>query len=131
MRGFPKITGLVLLCLLSSCYTKGIQMKLDGEMAIQSMIEIKKAQDKYKASTGRYGDLKELAAAGLIKADLTRDAYRGHRYEIRANRDTYEAFARPLDPEEASFFLDESGRIRFSLNKGKDANKNDTPVAGS
>jgi hypothetical protein len=95
------------------------------------MIDIKKAQDKHKPSNGRYGDLKELADAGLIKVDLTKDVYRNYRYEIRAKRDSYEAFAIPLNTEDPSYFLDESGRIRYSFNKGKEANKNDELVAGS
>lgn len=132
MKGARKIVYLVLLCFLSSCQIQSnLESRLEQESAIHAMIDIKEAEDKYRTANGRYGELKELVDAGLIKADLSKDVYRGYRYEIRAKRDSYEAFATPLNTTEASFFLDEAGRIRYNLNKGQAANRNDTPIVGS
>ncbi len=92
----------------------------NDEKANQIMRDIRTAESTFKNTkgAGRYGTLKDLVDAGLLSNSLTDGAEAGHRYEIKASGDSYEAVAVLMARDDKyqyvgwSFYLNESGVIR-------------------
>src|SRR5437016_5600067 len=60
-----------------------------------SLRKIESAESAFRAANGRYGKLEELAAAGLITANLAKGVDDGYRFEVRIKGNSYEALAIP------------------------------------
>jgi type II secretory pathway pseudopilin PulG len=95
----------------------------------------------YQATNGNgeFGTLEELRSNGSMDSKLANGTYNGYRFTVRvkhATRDTpasYEAVATPLsygDTGIRSFYIDETGVIRFADKRGAEANAKD-PLLGN
>jgi hypothetical protein len=109
------------------------QRKVNQREALLSMKTLRDAEAAYKVTkgAGRYGNLKELGAAGLIDSSLASGSKEGYRFEVRVRGDSFEAIAIPikyLDTGIMSFYLDHTGVIRYRDKEGGEANVNDSPV---
>jgi hypothetical protein len=98
---------------------------------------IRSAQTTFRAGkgNGRYGSLEDLAAAGLIDPSLAGGMKDGYRFTIKVTGSSYHAFAVPIKygwkdggTGSWSYYLDDTGVIRGSVNNGMEANANDPPV---
>jgi hypothetical protein len=92
---------------------------------------IRNEQDEYKASTGRYGTIEELKAAGQI--DEARETFESPGYEIKitASGDKFEATATPTNyPKQGrrSFYIDSTGNLRGGDTGGKPASASDPVI---
>ena len=99
------------------------------DQAIGAMIAIRKAQQSFKQTKGRYGTLEELGASGL--AVPTPSQY-GYQFAIQADSTSFVAVALPTRWKESSLslYLDESGIIRGMFKNGAKADVNDGPLKG-
>jgi len=127
-------TIFALACFVVSCHQ--VTYRRNELNAIDSIKAIKLAQQTYKNTKGKYGTLKELAEAGLIKAALSDGHYSGYRYDIRVASNSYAALATPEEYGKTigsstggiSLFIDETGIIRHGFKQGKEATVNDEPL---
>jgi hypothetical protein len=90
-------------------------------MAEGNLRKIERAEKEYKLPNARYGSLRELADAGLLKGD-------GYRYEIRLKDQSYQAHALPdksVDPILPAFLIDETGVMHMSEFEASEATVND------
>jgi hypothetical protein len=109
--------------------------RLNEEKAFDTMKVIRSAQQACKEAKGRYGTLKELADAGLIKPALSDGRDWGYRFEIRVTGNSYSAVAVPekygarryTGTGGISLYVDETGVIRGEDKGGREANANDPP----
>jgi hypothetical protein len=109
--------------------------RLNEEKAFDTMKLISSAQRACKEAKGRYGTLKELADAGLIKSALSDGRDGGDRFEIRVAENSYSAVAVPekygarryTGTGGISLYVDETGVIRGEDKGGREANANDPP----
>ena len=125
-----------LVCSTSSCHQ--VAYRKNELNAVDIMKAIKSAQHTYKSTqgAGKYGTLKELAEAKLIKPELSNGKYSGYLYNIRVTENSFTAVAIPERYGEnfesrsggVSLFLDETGVIRFGYKNGKEATINDPPL---
>lgn len=91
--------------------------------AISCLKTIANAESVYVSSTGegKYGTLKELAAAGLIDQTLARGVKNNYVFEIKTNGSSFEAFATPLkdsDFKGRSFYLSSQEQFIRGAKKG-------------
>jgi hypothetical protein len=79
---------------------------------------IRSAEDAFRQRRATFGGLKELIDADLLPASLADGTEAGHRFELRANENTYEAVAVPAEKDDRyayvgwAFYVDESRVIR-------------------
>ena len=79
---------------------------------------IRSAEDAFRQRRATFGGLKELIDADLLPTSLADGMEAGHRFELKANENTYEAVAVPAEKDDRyayvgwAFYLDESGVIR-------------------
>lgn len=101
---------------------------------------IRSAEDAFRQHRARFGGLKELIDAGLLPASLADGMEAGHRFEFRANENTYQAVAVPAEKDDRyayvgwAFYVDESGVIRgtaFGKDSGYVIPGKDTPPVRS
>ena len=101
--------------------------------AIHILWTIAKAQEQYRQKWERYGELGEMASAGLIRkhlaeATVPEKAVNGYSFRIAVTKDGWSCTASPIYAGKSgarSFYVDETGVIRWALCK-----KEDDPPAG-
>jgi hypothetical protein len=93
--------------------------------AVSSMLSISGAQREFvKISSGRYGELSELAETTLIDSDLASGSKKGYRFYLRLSTNGFEAFAIPVSygrffgTGQRSFYLNERGNLHEGDQKG-------------
>ena len=92
-------TGLARSCrclvLLAACSSitvcSGTQMRLNDEKTQRIVKEIRSAEAAFRQRRATFGGLKEPIDAGLLPESLADGLEAGHRFELRANENTYEA----------------------------------------
>ena len=124
------------ILLTSAC--QNINFRLNEDGAVESMRHIRTAQQTYKGtqSTGRYGTLKELSEAGLLKPTLADGVDQGYRFDIRVSGNSYKAFAVPIEYGQTNYkgtgrvslYVDETGVIRGADKGGKEADAGAEPL---
>jgi hypothetical protein len=88
------------------------------------------AEDEYKESTGRYGTLDELKAAGHLKEEHESMEMEGYEIKLSVSGDKFEATATPTGYPKLgrrSFYIDQTGTLRGGDTGGKPASES-TPV---
>jgi hypothetical protein len=131
-----------LIILLSICITiacNNFVYKFNQEHALKTIKAIRSAQQTYKETkgAGKYGTLKELAEAGLIDPSLSKGRHKGYLYYIRASENFYSAVAVPekygrtayAGTGAVSYFVDQTGVIRWGDKEDHAATVNDPPLA--
>jgi hypothetical protein len=117
------------------------QMMANEASAISSLRQIAQAEEAYRsteASGRRFGDLSQLASAGLIPSDLS-SGQLGYRFEARPRtigsgdhmQYTFEAFATPSQYNSTgkrSFYVSETNVVRAADRAGLQANSADPPL---
>ena len=131
-----KLTVLALIGISAAC--QNLSHRLNQEGALESIKNIRAAEQTYKVTkgAGKYGSLKELAEAGLVKNNLSEGHDLGYRFNIKVIGNSYMATAVPEAYGEnaykgtgaISYFVDETGVIRWGDKKGAEANSNDPPL---
>jgi serine/threonine-protein kinase len=85
--------------------------------AVATLLYLHSVEEAYRRRTGRYGNLRELADAGLLALDVSFDAggFRRARYafSLTAEGDGYRAEAQPLSPVGRALLVDDSGFVRW------------------
>jgi len=132
------ILGFVLCVLvldISCVYYVVTQLAGDARLnhlkAMMALRQIRKAQAAYKEKQGNYGSIDDLIAAKLIDSKMADKDFYGYTIRVRHKPDSYEATAVPIKYGETGFhyfYLDESGIIRVSSDKGKEAGPSDPPI---
>lgn len=87
--------------------------------------------NEYKQSTGRYGSLEELKAAGHFKEEYETPEALGYEIKLSVAGDKFELTATPTGyPKQGrrSFYLDQSGDLRGSDTGGKPASASDPVI---
>jgi hypothetical protein len=83
--------------------------------AVATLLYVHSAQEAYHRKSGRYGNLRALADAGLFVLDVPFDAegFRRARYGFRvtAEADGYRVEAAPQGPVGRAFVVDDSGFV--------------------
>jgi hypothetical protein len=88
-------------------------------------------QNEYKQSTGRYGSLEELKAAGHFKEEYETLEAPGYEIKLSVSGDKFELTATPTGyPKQGrrSFYLDQSGDLRGGDTGGKPASASEPVV---
>jgi hypothetical protein len=100
--------------------------------AVSSMLSISSAQREFvKISSGRYGELSELAETTLIEPELAGGSKKGYWFYLRLRANGFEAFAVPikygsiLGTGERSFYLNERGNLHEGNRRGGEASSED------
>jgi hypothetical protein len=86
------------------------------------------AENEYKESTGRYGTLEELKAAGHLKEEHESMEMEGYEIKLSVSGDKFEATATPKAYPKLgrrSFYLDQTGSLRGGDTGGKPATASD------
>jgi hypothetical protein len=98
--------------------------------AIDGMIAIRDAEEKYKSRFFRFGTLEELSSSGFI---VPRTQEYGYEFKLQVSGDSYMALATPIKYQDSlmSLYVDESGVIRGMLKNGQAANVKDPPLHGA
>ena len=99
--------------------------------AMMALKQIRKAEAAYKGKQGNYGSIDDLIAAKLIDSKMADKDFYGYTIRVRHKPDSYEATAIPIKYGETGFhyfYLNESGIIRVSSDKGKEAGPSDPPI---
>jgi hypothetical protein len=108
--------------------------------AINILRTIASSEATYQATSGNgeFGTLRELANAQLIDVSLARGTKNGYRFMVRVRPAltpdepaAYEAVAMPIRYQSSglrSFYIDETGVIRYADKRGAEADASDTPV---
>jgi len=89
------------------------------------------AQSEYKESTGRYGTMEELKAAGHFREEYQTTEIEGYEIKISASGDKFEATATPKHYPKLgrrSFYLDQTGILRGGDLSAKTASASDDPI---
>ena len=85
--------------------------------SVATLLYVHSAQEAYHRKSGRYGNLRDLADAGLFVLDVPFDAegFRRARYGFRvtAEADGYRVEAAPQGPVGRAFIVDDSGFVRL------------------
>ena len=85
--------------------------------AVATLLYLHSTQEAYHRKSGRYGNLRELADAGLFVLDVPFDAegFRRAKYGFRvtAEADGYRVEAVPQGPVGRAFVVDDSGFVRL------------------
>jgi hypothetical protein len=105
--------------------------RLNHLKAMMALRQIRKAQATYKEKQGNYGSIDDLIAAKLIDSKMANKEFYGYSIRVRQKPNSYEAAAIPIKYGETGFhyfYLDESGIIRVSSDKGKEAGPSDPPI---
>lgn len=92
---------------------------------------LQNAEDEYKVSTGRYGTLEELKAAGHLSEEHEKMELEGYEVKVSVSGDKFEATATPTGyPKQGrrSFYLDSSGNMRGGDTGGKPASASDPVI---
>ena len=120
--------------ILPAC--NNLNVRLNTDVAFDSIKKIRDAETKFKKQTGAYGTLKELSEVRLIDSSLASGTYYGHKYEVRAKKNSYVAVTVPIEYGEnayhgtgyVSLYVDETGVVRGGDRKGAEANVNDEAI---
>jgi hypothetical protein len=99
--------------------------------ASDALKKIRDAQVVYKSEKGSYGSIHDLINSKLVPAEMGNEEYDGYKIKINNKGESYEATAVPLKYKVTgsySFYLNESGTIRASLNEGKEPNSSDPAI---
>jgi hypothetical protein len=89
------------------------------------------AQSEYKESTGRYGTMEELKAAGHFREEYQTTEIESYEIKISASGDKFEATATPKHYPKLgrrSFYLDQTGILRGGDLSAKTASASDDPI---
>jgi Predicted exporter len=102
-------------------------------VAVATIHRLAAAEDKFRATMFRCGDIKSLIATRLIDVDLASEEKNGYRFTI-ANlpENGCEIHAMPISAsygDRSFFYSTEDGVLRAAKNNGKPASKNDPPVS--
>jgi hypothetical protein len=85
--------------------------------AAATLLYLHSVQEAYHRKSGRYGNLRELSAAGLLALDVAfeADSFRRARYafSVTAEKDAYRAEAMPQGPVGRALIVDDSGFVRW------------------
>lgn len=125
-KWFQKTACICVLATLTGC---GVLQNFNNDQAIGAMIAIRKAQQSFKQTKGRYGTLEELGASGLA---VPKPSQYGYQFAIRADSTSYVAVAVPTRWKESSLslYVDQSGIIRGMFKNGAEADVHDGPLKG-
>lgn len=108
--------------------------------AINILRTIAASEATYQSTSGNgeFGTLRELANAQLIDVRLARGTRNGYRFMVRVKPTlspdepaSYEAVAMPISYRRSglrSFYIDETGVIRFADKRGAEADADDAPL---
>jgi hypothetical protein len=104
--------------------------------AIYSLRSIGAAEVTHYHTRQRFGSLSDLAADNLIKSDLASGIHDGYRFIVRSKSNgtsvaiSFEATAVPADEFSGrrSFFIDETGVMRVSEIRGREASRTSNPL---
>lgn len=131
-----KLLVFTLISISTACQNFNFRLNEGG--ALDSIKKIRAAEQAYKAAkgAGKYGTLEELAEAGLIKPGLSDGRDRGYRFRVAVTGNSYSATAAPEEYGETaykgtggvSYFVDETGVIRWHYQDGAEANSGDSPL---
>jgi hypothetical protein len=89
------------------------------------------AEEEHKASTGRYGTLEELKAAGRLNEEHESMDIAGYEVKVAVSGDKYEATATPKAYPKLgrrSFYIDQTGSLRGEDTGGKPASAESPPL---
>ena len=85
--------------------------------AVATLLHLHSAEEAYHRKSGRYGNLRELAGAGLLFLDVPFDVsgFRRARYSfsLTAEAEGYRAEAMPQGPIGRALLVDDSGFVRW------------------
>jgi hypothetical protein len=85
--------------------------------AVATLLYLNSAQEAFHRRSGRYGNLRELADAGVLVLDVPFNAegFRRARYGFRVTTETdgFRIEATPLAPVGRAFLVDDSGFVRL------------------
>jgi len=112
-----KTGTLIVLFVLFTVYTN-VQSALNQEVAMNTVSEIIKAENKTKVSGGRYVSLQELHQSGLTKADYGTSSYYGFRYRVQFNDQSLIVSAEPLLYGVSGYWA--TGRFRVCLDQNNE-----------
>lgn len=116
------------------------RMAANEASAINLLRTIDSSEATYQATrgNGQFGTLRELAADNLIDSTLASGTKNGYRFTVRVKpaltpgeAASYEAVATPVRYRRSgrrSFYIDETGVIRFADIRGGEANEYDPPI---
>jgi hypothetical protein len=105
--------------------------RLDGyndSWAVVNLRTIVTAEQEYLSRNGRYAELNELAASGLLDSSWHWDAAGGYLFEVGRLNSGYQATARAISPQTGvhDYTVTEEGVVRFST----DPDRAPTGLAG-
>ncbi|HMV99957.1 MAG TPA: hypothetical protein PLL06_15880 [Acidobacteriota bacterium] len=101
----------------------------DGAAKSQ-MRTIYRAEEAFKARTGRYGTMAELVEGGELNTDPENE--RLYKYTLTASENTFECVGMPVVYNvngTVSYYIDQTGQLRGSDRKGQPASSSDPVVA--
>jgi hypothetical protein len=85
--------------------------------AVATLLYLHSVEEAYHRKSGRYGNLRELADAGLLALDVpfNADGFRRARYafSVAAESDGYRAEAQPVSAGGRALLVDDSGFVRW------------------
>src|SRR5262249_20640561 len=89
------------------------RLAMNETSAVSSLLSIRKAEADFRSRSGRYGNLAELADAGLLESDLANGSKNGYFVEIVVKADSFEAMATPLRYRDRPWRLKGTGHRSF------------------
>ncbi|MGI9105975.1 MAG: hypothetical protein ACR2G4_06985 [Pyrinomonadaceae bacterium] len=106
-------------------------LRSNESMAQWRLRMINTAQNEYKESTGRYGAMEELKAAGHFQEEYESKEIEGYEIKLSASGDKFEATATPKSYPKLgrrSFYYDQTGTLRGGDLQGRPASASDNPI---
>lgn len=102
-------------CIVLPEFVVSVKGATVGASAISSLRTISSAQAQYITRFDTYATLEKLADEGLVDRRHKTDEMPGYRYKLKIlAEDSYEVRAIPLNRGELSFYMDQTGAIRYS-----------------
>ena len=133
-----KIVIRVLLVILLCCFLSGCisSERFVVEKALDETKSIRDAQKKFRKSSGRFGTIDELVESRLISSKPGTKMTSGFEFQCETDVDTYQltvtqkVAAKAVDRVEiVSFFVDQTGVIRVSVDPKRMANSSSHPTS--
>lgn len=135
-RVFSILAISLLICLSGSRCHVGDRIQTTG--VIQEIKSIRTAENAFRSRFLRYGSLKELCASGFLDGKFLDEQVLGYKFSLLAEKDRYSLKVYSEPPlqkstenleQSFSFYLDETGIIRASVDAQKPANAYSSAIA--
>ncbi|MBS1797658.1 MAG: hypothetical protein JSS81_27800 [Acidobacteria bacterium] len=134
---FKLLTLVLLFYSLSGCVESHIQKRLDDEDTRIYIKHFRSAETEYRRQFNSFGTIEDLIENKLLDEKFADHQELDFNYSLEADKYHYRlsvvskfiAEAIEKDQDEISYYLDESGVIRVSINPRKLADKTSTSIA--